>query len=211
MNKSSYPLEIQAEIDGIVARWQVLHQRLIWTLVAIASAVELIYLVALNRIDGFLSIGLGLYFLKYAMAPILMSLALALASSWVSRCGRFSIKARCYATTLAMTAVCLVLYTIHNLFPVLRMLFILSILLTATYGNMALANAAALMLGDLVFCWDAGRQPVTSDPVALLEFFLALVLLVGSYLSCRAIIYYEREKNQPPPASRWSSAACARN
>ena len=31
MNKSSYPLEIQAEIDGIVARWQVLHQRLIWT------------------------------------------------------------------------------------------------------------------------------------------------------------------------------------
>lgn len=202
MNKSSYPLEIQAEIDGIVARWQVLHQRLIWTLVAIASAVELIYLVALNRIDGFLSIGLGLYFLKYVMAPVLMSLALALASSWVSRCSRFSVKARCYATTLAMTAVCLVLYTIHNLFPVLRMLFILSILLTATYGDMALttvaalANAAALMLGDLVFCWDAGRQPVTSDPVALLEFFLALVLLVGSYLSCRAIIYYEREKNQ---------------
>ena len=84
MNKSSYPLEIQAEIDGIVARWQVLHQRLIWTLVAIASAVELIYLVALNRIDGFLSIGLGLYFLKYAMAPILMSLALALGLSSMS-------------------------------------------------------------------------------------------------------------------------------
>lgn len=27
--------------------------------------------------------------------------------------------------------------------------------------------------------------------MALLEFFLALVLLAGTYLSCRAIIYYE--------------------
>ena len=86
MNKSSYPLEMQAEINGIVARWQVLHQRLIWTLVGIASVVELLYLVALNHIDGFLKIGLGLYILKYGAAPILMNLALALASSWVSRC-----------------------------------------------------------------------------------------------------------------------------
>ena len=202
MNKSSYPLEMQAEINGIVAHWQVLHQRLIWTLVGIASVVELLYLVALNHIDGFLKIGLGLYILKYVAAPILMNLALALASSWVSRCGRFSVKVRCYATTLAMTAVCLVLYTIHSLFPVLRILFVLSILLTATYGDMtlttvaALSNAAALLLGGLVFYWDAGRQPIASDPVALLEFFLALVLLAGTYLSCRAIIYYEREKNQ---------------
>ena len=196
-----YPQELQAEMDKVVLRWLKLHQRLVWMLVLTSILVELAMLVILNRIEGFVSIGLKSYTIKYFLLPAGLDLLLAGLCCLANRSGRLSLKARCYVTTLSMTAVCLVLYNAHIVFPVLRMLFLLCILLTATYGDLTLttaaflANLAALMFSDLCLTWDPSRPQVLRTVETGVDFLLALVLLLGGYLCCRAIIYYEREKN----------------
>lgn len=196
-----YPQELQPEMDKVVLRWLNLHQRLVGMLVLGSILVELAMLIALNHIDGFVSISLTSYTMKYFLAPAMLDLLLAGLCWLINRRGRLSLRGRCYATSLSMTAVCFVLYNAHSVFPVLRMLFLLCILLTATYGDLtltslvALANLAALAVSDLFLVWDPSRPQVLHSVQTGFDFLLGLVLLIGGYLCCRAIIYYEREKN----------------
>ena len=197
----SYPQELQAEMDKVVLRWLNLHQRLVGMLVFLSILVELAMLIILNRIDGFVSIGLKNYTIKYFLIPAGLDLLLAGLCWLASRPGRLSLTASRYMTTLSMTAVCLVLYNAHSVFPVLRMLFLLCILLTATYGDLALTtvaflvNLAALAFSDLCLVWDPNRPQVLHTVETGFDFLLGLVLLLGGYLCCLTIIYYEREKN----------------
>ena len=187
--------------EEIIRRWLRLHLCALWCLVGAALAVELAMAVVTHRADGFAPRGMGEYLVKYVVAPSGMNLALALAATALARTRHGPPALGWYAVSLALTGVNLVLYTIHSIFPAVAALFLVGVLLTTTYGDYALTTATALFslasmtVSGLFWSWDASKRPVTGSTIETVDFLIQLLILLGVYLLCLAVIYFERRKN----------------
>ncbi|MEG0779854.1 MAG: GGDEF domain-containing protein [Oscillospiraceae bacterium] len=154
----------------------------------------------LNRV-GLITISQEMYLLRYLAVPVSVNLTLVYLCFWVQRSRRCSSGVKIYVISLAFLTIAFVLYSVHNVFPSLYLLFAIPLALTAVYGDLMLTTliAALSLLGkvaaDLLVRWDPERVGVFSDSLQVTDFFLSLLFLVVFYVICILIIRIEQEKN----------------
>lgn len=193
--------EIKKELDLILTNWLILHQKLVWFLVIITILLEMAFAIILNYMDGFVSTSPSSYLIKYLLFPVTINILLASCTSFVCKTKGLSVKIKCYAVSILMTAVCTVIFTVHSIFPTLNILFVICILLTAAYGDLKLTtiiaaiNFIVFVICDLFVFWDSSRSPIIGNSNNMLGFILTLILILGVYWFCMSIILHEQEKN----------------
>ncbi len=166
----------------------------------VATLLELAGGCLLNGIEGFVSSGPSRYIAKYIAVPVVGNSLLALAAYCVIRSSSISQRTKRYMVSLAMTGVCTVIYTVHNIFPALLLLFAVNIMLTGTYGDYCLSTVVAVLcflaplVANFFIVWDYTQSYVLSDPIEIVNWILGELLLLGSYLTCLATICYERKR-----------------
>lgn len=165
-----------------------------------ATLLELAGGYLLNGIEGFVSAGPSRYILKYIAVPVGINGLLMLAAYCLVRSSRIRQRTKRYIVSLAMTGVCTVIYTVHNIFPALLLIFAVNIMLTGTYGDYCLSSVIAVLCflaplaANFFIVWDYSQPYVLSDPTEIVNWILGELLLVGSYLTCLATICYERKR-----------------
>ncbi|MCC8065905.1 MAG: GGDEF domain-containing protein [Clostridiales bacterium] len=106
-----------------------------------------------------------------------------------------------YSLSLGLTAICFVLFSIHSIFPSLYFLFAIPLMFSCLYGNYLLTTVTAVfviigrIVGDVVIIWDSDKLLLSGYGYNNVNFFISILILVGFYISCMALIYFEKEKN----------------
>lgn len=186
----------------ILQRWLRMHRGAVELLVLAAALVEAAVGLVSVQSSSFQTDSLWGYLVKYLLIPSGANLCILAVMEALSRWLPVSVGVRRYAVSLGMLAVSLVLYTVHSIFSAATALFLVTVLLTAIYGDYLLTTVtAALSMAGMVFSglflhWDGSKAPVQANTVSLVNFLLEALILLGGYLLCLAIIRYERAKNE---------------
>lgn len=192
--------EIKKGYRRINEKWLHIHFYAMAYLTLFACATEVVMFFVLNRV-GLITISQEMYLLRYLAVPVSVNLTLVYLCFWVQRSRRCSSGVKIYVISLAFLTIAFVLYSVHNVFPSLYLLFAIPLALTAVYGDLMLTTliAALSLLGkvaaDLLVRWDPERVGVFSDSLQVTDFFLSLLFLVVFYVICILIIRIEQEKN----------------
>ena len=136
---------VLSQSDAVAKKWLHLHAYTLFVMVAAACVLELAGGYLLNAIEGFVNSSLQRYLIKYIAIPITTNLLLALVAFWGLHSRRVSQHYKGYVVSLAMTGVCAVIYTIHNIFPALLLIFAVNIILTGNYGDYFLSSVVAVL------------------------------------------------------------------
>ncbi len=191
---------VLSQSDAVAEKWLHLHAYTLFVMVAAACVLELAGGYLLNAIEGFVNSSLQRYLIKYIAIPITTNLLLALVAFWGLHSRRVSQRYKGYVVSLAMTGVCAVIYTIHNIFPALLLIFAVNIILTGNYGDYFLSSVVAVLccltplIANFFIVWDSAQPYVLSSPAEIINRILGEVLLAGSYLTSLTTIRYERKR-----------------
>ncbi len=194
--------QVRRKQDAILQRWLRMHRGAVELLVLAAALVEAAVGLVSVQSSSFQTDNLWGYFIKYLLIPSGGNLCILAAMEALSRWLPVPVHVRRYAVSLGMLAVSLVLYTVHSIFSSAATLFLVTVLLTAIYGDYLLTTVtAALSMAGLLFSglflhWDGSKVPVQANTVSLVNFLLEALILLGGYLLCLTIIRYERQKNE---------------
>ena len=194
--------QVRQKQDAILQRWLRMHRGAVELLVLAAALVEAVVGLVSVQSSSFQTSSLWGYLIKYLLIPSGVNLCILAVLEALSRWMPVSVGVRRYAVSLGMLAVSLVLYTVHSIFSAAAALFLVTVLLTAIYGDYLLTTVtAALSMAGLLFSglflhWDGSKAPVQANTVSPVNFLLEALILLGGYLLCLAIIRYERAKNE---------------
>ena len=141
------------------------------------------------------------YILKYLLAPLFVNLIFVLISIFVIRSSKLSQKVKAYTISLLYVGVSIIFYTVHSLFYTLFIIFTIPILLTVIYNDYILTTVTAILsfslmtISDFFIVWDPDKlSPLDSD-LGLVNFSIAMLLLLLFYLLCIVAIRFGKEKN----------------
>ncbi|MEG1684148.1 MAG: GGDEF domain-containing protein [Oscillospiraceae bacterium] len=191
---------IQKSYRRLNEKWLHIHYYAMAYLTLFACVMEILMFFVLTRV-GVISIPGELYLLRYLAMPVGVNLSLVGFCFLIQRSRRCSSGVKIYAISLSFVTVAFVLYSVHNVFRSLYLLFVIPLVLTAVYGDLLLTTliAALSLLGkvsaDLLVRWDPKSPNVLGDSILVTDFFLSLLFLVVFYAVCVLIIRIEREKN----------------
>ncbi|MCC8046874.1 MAG: GGDEF domain-containing protein [Clostridiales bacterium] len=199
---NTYIHTIEFEYEKINHHWLNIHTTISVGLAAASFLMEVILFFILGRID-LISTTIPVYIRKYLIIPtgmnLLILLIIFLTRKYFSR--RRTLQA--YTVSLGLVAICFVLFTIHSIFPSLYLLFTIPLMFSCLYGNYTLTTvtaAAAIacrIIGDVVIVWDADRVLfTTNEGYSEVNFAISILILLGFYISCLTLIYFEKGKNQ---------------
>ncbi len=192
--------EIEQEFQKVDARWLTLHFRISVGLVILAFVVECGLSLLINS-AGEIHLTPSRYFLKYLIVPAGLNSVCILIEAIVLGLPKVSQTAKIYVVSLMFVEICFILFTIHGVFTALFFLFAGAILLTTIYAHYSLTTAtslysfALLIFSELFLRWDPDKPLVSADGMRLTNFLIAVFFLVGFYLVCMVIIYFEKLKN----------------
>ncbi|MEG0780822.1 MAG: GGDEF domain-containing protein [Oscillospiraceae bacterium] len=191
---------IQKSYRRLNEKWLHIHYYAMAYLTLFACVMEILMFFVLTRV-GVISIPGELYLLRYLAMPVGVNLSLVGFCFLIQRSRRCSSGVKIYAISLSFVTIAFVLYSVHNVFRSLYLLFVIPLVLTAVYGDLLLTTliAALSLLGkvsaDLLVRWDPKSPDVLGDSIQITDFFLSLLFLVVFYAVCVLIIRIEREKN----------------
>lgn len=191
---------IKKEYRRLDERWlKAQYQANLWMVLS-AVFIELVIFFILNRQNALL-ISTVRYMLKYVAAPLLANLALLLFSQFVLNSERFRDITKIYVVTLCISGCCLVLYSVHIIFPALYLIFAVPMIMTVVYADRKLTTviSAACMaekaVADLLIRWDPTKMEVMASGESVLNFALSILILLVIYVTCFTQVEIEREKN----------------
>lgn len=202
MYQNSFFDTVRSRQSLILQRWLRMHRGAVELLVLAAVLVEAAVGLVSVPSTSFQASSLEAYLIKYLLIPSGVNLCILAGMEVLSRWLPVPVGVRRYAVSLGMLAVSLVLYTVHSIFSAATALFLVTVLLTAIYGDYLLTTVtAALSMAGLLFSglflhWDGSKLPVQANTVSLVNFLLEALILLGGYLLCLTIIRYERAKNE---------------
>jgi diguanylate cyclase len=142
------------------------------------------------------------YILKFILAPSgAAGLCLLLAYLAINS-KHLSSKVKAYAMSLLFVLICFAYYTAHSAFIAIYALYAFAVFLTTTYANYRLTGVVSavslvsLIASELFLQWDADKVSVFSDANRMVDFLVALSVVIGCSLVSSITIRYEQRKNE---------------
>lgn len=192
---------IRQDLSRIVDEWLHLHFRLAGVLVLIALVVEC-YMTFFIANSHLLTTTIERYILKFIIAPSgVAALCLAVAAVAINS-KHLSSKAKAYAMSLLFVLICFAYYTAHSAFVAIYALYAFAIFLTTTYADFRLTGIVSafsllsLVASELFLQWDLDKVSVLSDANRMVDFLVALSVIIGCSLVSTITIRYEQRKNE---------------
>ncbi len=205
MEKSSQQsLQINAirrYMSRIVDEWIQLHFRLAIVFVAVAFIVEIIFAIFIVQ-SSILTTTIWRYILKYILIPTGISVMSLFVCKAIIRSSRISRNVKIYVVSLLLVLFCFIYYTAHSAFIAVYALYAFAIFLTATYADYRLtcfvtfASVASIVISEFWLHWDLDKVSIFSDSIRMIDFFIAVAILIGCCIVASVTIQYEKKKNE---------------
>ncbi|MDP3446855.1 MAG: diguanylate cyclase, partial [Eubacteriales bacterium] len=192
---------IRGALNRIIDEWLRLHLRLAAALVAIAFLVEVLLAFFIVNSE-ILTTTIGRYIVKFIVVPSGLSALLVLTAFFTIQAKRLSHRTKTYAISLLFVLICFVYYTAHSAFVAIYALYAFAIFLTTTYANYrltgltSLLSIVSLIVSELFLYWDVDKVSVFADSNRLVDFLVALCVIIGFGIVASVTIHYERRKNE---------------
>ena len=192
---------IRSALTRIVDEWLRLHLRLAAALVAISFLVEILlaFLIVNSEI---LTTTIGWYIVKFILIPSGISGMFLLAAMFTVQAKRTSHETKAYTISLLFVLICFIYYSAHSAFIAIYALYAFAIFLTTTYANYrltgltSLLSIVSLIVSELFLFWDVDKVSVFADSNRMVEFLVALSVIIGCSIVASVTIHYERRKNE---------------
>lgn len=193
--------DILKEYSKIDQHWLGLHYNIIVGLVIFAWIVECGMGFMLMNSD-MLTTTVQRFLIKYNVLPSAANLLILGLCSIVMGSKRFTQTQKMYTVSLSLTAICFVLFTVHNVFTTTYYLFALSIMLTTIYASYpitivtAATSLLALIVSEVYIKWDVDRASIFESTQRMGDFLISIFILLAFSFICMMAIMYERLKNE---------------
>lgn len=193
--------DILKEYSRIDQHWLGLHYNITVGLVIFAWLVECGMGYMLMNSD-MLNTSIQRFLIKFNVLPSAMNLLILGICSILMGSKRLSQTHKMYAVSLSMTAICFVLFTVHNAFTTTYYLFALAIMLTTIYASYkvtivtALTSLTALIGSEVYIRWDLDKPSIFESTLRMGDFFISIFMLIAFSVICMMAIMYERLKNE---------------
>jgi diguanylate cyclase len=201
---------IQGDFLRIENDWLILHYRISLLLVAFALVFECLLSAVVVSAD-MLSTTIERYIFKFIVIPSGANLLCIAADAAAVHSRRISRTAKIYTVSLIFTLICFNLYTAHSAFVSMYYLFAVGMLLTTIYASYTLtgivttASIVSLTFSELLIHWDTDKISLFDSSQRMLNFLIALVILLGCGIVSCVIISYAKRKN-----TVWIQKECER-
>lgn len=193
--------EIRKEYRRIDHDWLLLHYKISVTLVVFAFIVECI-MGALVVNTEILTTTVLRYILKYIVIPSGLNTLIVVIGSMIVRSAKVPLTTKIYTVSLTFTFICFVLFAVHSAFVSTYYIFAMAMILTTFYASFQLTGVTAitglvlLVASELFIHWDQDKLSIFESSQRLVEFLIALFILVGCGMVCMVTIRYEQKKNE---------------
>ncbi len=200
MIQNSFINEIENEYKKIDNKWLKLHFSTAAVLVAFGFSIELILGIVIYQ-TGNVSISPTKYYLKYLAAPLGVNLLFLLIGYFILRSPRIKQRTKLYAVSMLFVAICFTFFTVHSIMQSLFFIFSVPMLLTIVYNDNTLtavttfASIIAFVVSDIFVVWDPDKIRVFDTDLGIVNFTVALCILVAFFAVCLVVISFERQKN----------------
>lgn len=192
---------IRRDLNQIVVEWLHLHFRLAAVLVLLCFLIECLMAFFIAH-SAILTTTIGRYVLKFIAIPSGVASLSLLAGLLLLRAKSISQQAKIYVISLLFVLIGFVYYTAHSAFVATYALFTVAIFLTTTYadyrltGIVSLVSVVSFVVSELFLHWDLDKVSILIDSNRLVNFLVAVSVLLGCCLISSVTIYYERRKNE---------------
>lgn len=192
---------IRNDLNRIIDEWLHLHLRMTAILVLIALIVEILLGVFIAN-SSILSTTIERYILKFVLFPSAVALCCLLMAHFIVRSNRFTRKAKTYCMSLLFVVICFVYYTVHSAFVAIYALYAFAIFLTTTYADYKLTGIVSalsllsMIISELFLQWDIDKASIFMNSTRMVEFLVALTIIIGCSIVSTATIQYEQRKNE---------------
>lgn len=180
-------------------KWQRFHFQMSIGAVIAIFIIEILMFFIMDHLQV-LSCTRGVYVIKYILVPTGINCGLLIVATLV--CHKYSANNIVinYMVSITLALISNNLIFIHGIFSSLYVVIIIPVLMTAIYGQYLLTTitvAITLILECITLFfsrWDLDRILLQKDPEGLSNFLVAVLVVLGAYVVCMIIIYFEREK-----------------
>lgn len=185
--------------NRIEERWQRFHFKISIGATIVVLFMEILMFFVMDSMDV-LSCTRETYIFKYILMPTGVNTGVVLISYIVCKMSHMKSSVVDFAVSIALALIANNLIFFHGVFSALYVVIIIPILMTTVYGRYLLTTvtmAISLFLEYLtVFFsrWDLDRVVLQDDPEEFSNFLVAVIVILGAYIVCIIIIYFEREK-----------------
>ena len=192
---------IRRDLNQIVDEWLHLHFRLTAVLVLLCFIIECLLAVFIANSE-ILTTTISRYILKFIAVPSGIAGICLLAGLLLHRAKSLSRQLKIYAVSLLFVLICFVYFTAHSAFIATYALFPVAIFLTTTYadyrltGIVSIVSLVSLVVSELFLHWDLDKVSIFVDSDRLVNFLVAISVLLGCSLISSVTIFYERRKNE---------------
>ena len=192
---------IRTDLNRIVDEWLHLHLRLTAVLVLSAFLVEVAMGFFISRSE-ILTTSIGRYIAKFIMVPSGLAGISLLAAWFTVRGKRVSQKTKIYTMSLTFVLISFFYYSVHSAFVAIYALYAFAIFLTTTYADYKLTGITAFLsvvsmtVSELFLHWDVDKVNALQNADRMVNFLVALTVLIGCSIVACVSIQYERRKNE---------------
>ena len=189
------------DLNRIIDEWLRLHLRLTATLVAITFLIEIIMAFFIAK-SAILTTSIARYIVKFILVPSGLAAICLLSAHLIVRGTRYSQRTKMYIMSLLFVMICFIYYSVHSASIAIFALYAFAIFLTTTYadyrltGIVTVSSLMSLILSELFLQWDLDKVSVWSNTNRLVEFLVALSILIGCSIVASVTIQYEQRKNE---------------
>lgn len=199
MDNTSYITDIENEYKIIDSHWLRLQFKTAVGLVLFACLAECV-LGAVLFGTGTVDMLIRRYLMKYILFPFLLNLFLIGIGFFVMHLKTVSEKAKVYLISVVFAAICFVLYSVHQIFPSLYLIFAIPTLLTVVYSTYVLTIVTSIfsiclkILSDVFVRWDPEVTKLQTH-YGIMDFVVSICILCAFSIVCLIVIHFERAKN----------------
>ena len=103
--------------------------------------------------------------------------------------------------SLMMAFISFVVFSSHNIFSALYLIFAIPVMMTVVYSSYLLTTLTAaacfigMILGEFFVTWDPNKVSILTNEMSMINFGISLVVIIVFYTACLFIIRFEKEKN----------------
>ena len=191
---------IKKEYEKIDGRWLHLHLGVSTGLAAFAMLMEITMFFVICAFGEMSSDGLH-YFLKYELVPSGLNALFLLFAQLGVRNKRSTFQEKSYLVSLMMAFISFVVFSSHNIFSALYLIFAIPVMMTVVYSSYLLTTLTAaacfigMILGEFFVTWDPNKVSILTNEMSMINFGISLVVIIVFYTACLFIIRFEKEKN----------------
>ncbi len=193
--------EIRKEYKRIDSDWLLLHHKISIILVVFALIVEcLMGTLVINT--EILTTTIGRYIWKYILIPSGLNAIIITIESIIIRSSRITQIQKTYVVSLFFSLICFVLFAVHSAFISTFYIFAVAMILTTFYASFKLTGVTAfvslvlLVIAELFIGWDLDKISIFESSQRLIDFLIAVSILIGCGIVCMVTISYEQKKNE---------------